>query len=229
MATDEEKTKISKLLQSIEVPEIKLTERCSELIKEFHNKFDKNIDDEEANESITKDIEVNPYKVDKHLIEDIDKKLLQLLSENKKAKKENSDSVILTGPDPKRPWRTNSSKEKLLRIDSELKRHHEKSLDMIIPMPESEMKELVSECQEETLTAPPVGAERLRDTVEAAMKYLPNFQYKRIDNSTATSIMAESHVITNVKPETKNLSAVDVVVIEEMPAVVVTPAASSSK
>ncbi|XP_053623706.1 uncharacterized protein LOC128682829 isoform X2 [Plodia interpunctella] len=229
MATDEEKTKIIKLLENIDVPEVKLTERCSDLVKEFHNKFGKEVEDEEIEEAPTRDLQVNPYKVDKHLIDNIDRKLKELLSQNKKVKKENAESVILTGPDPKRPWRTNSNKEKLLRIDSELKRHHEKSSDMITPMPENEMMELVKECREETLESPHVGAERLRDTVDAAMKNLPNFQYKRIVNSTATSILAEAHKVSDAKPDQTTENPAEIApVIEDSPAVVISPPADLS-
>lgn len=99
----------------------------------------------------------------------------------------------MAGADPKRPWRTNSSKEKLLRVDSELKRHLEKSSQMIVPLAEQEMQELVKECKDEGRMAPAVGTNRLRDTVDAAKKNLPHFQYKKISNTTATSIMPQAH------------------------------------
>lgn len=101
--------------------------------------------------------------------------------------------MLLSGADPKRPWRTNSSKEKLHRVDSELKRHMEKAAQLVVPLADHEMQNLVQECRDEGRVAPSVGANRLRDTVEAARKNLPNFQYKNIENSTATSIMPRAH------------------------------------
>lgn len=108
-----------------------------------------------------------------------------------------------TDNDPKKPWRTNTNKEKLLRIDSDLKRHHEKSSEMIRPLADGDMKNLVRECQEETRTALPVAAERLVETVNAAKKNLPNFQYKKIENTTATAILAEAHEVVN--PNSSNV------------------------
>lgn len=55
------------------------------------------------------------------------------------------------------------------------------------------MKELLMECQQEIRAAPPVAADRLVDTVEAAKRNLPNFQYRRIQNTTATAIFPEAH------------------------------------
>ncbi|XP_072930379.1 uncharacterized protein [Epargyreus clarus] len=108
-------------------------------------------------------------------------------------KREEKDNVILSGTDPNRPWRTHSSKEKLLRIDGELKRHSEKGSQAMSPLAEDDMKELVEACRQETRAAPPVGADRLRDTVEEARKHLPNFQYRRIENTTATAICPDAH------------------------------------
>lgn len=90
-----------------------------------------------------------------------------------RVKKELSTCVVLTGADPKRPWRTHSSKEKLLRIDNELKRHHEKASEVITPLPDCDMTDLVKECQQEGRESSGVGADRLRDTVNAAKRIFP--------------------------------------------------------
>lgn len=126
-----------------------------------------------------------------------------------RAKKANSEGVVLGGADPKRPWRTNSSKEKLLRVDSEIKRHLEKSAQMIVPLADDEMQDLLKECREEGRVAPPVGSNRLRDTVDAAKKNLPNFQYKKIDNTTATAIMPQAHAYNQKKIQTKELLKIE--------------------
>ncbi|KAH9628008.1 hypothetical protein HF086_017983 [Spodoptera exigua] len=197
MATDEEKCKLNKLLQGLEVSEVKLTERCSDLVKTFQQRFGAEVEAESSQESekIYDDLTDNPYKVDPQLLEENEKKLRELLNESKRSKKANSESVLMTSADDKRPWRTNSSKEKLFRVDSELKRHMKKSSQMIVPLPEHEMQHLVKECREEGSVAPAVGANRLRETVDAAKKNLPNFQYKKIYNSTATSIMPQAHTV----------------------------------
>ncbi|XP_063837418.1 uncharacterized protein LOC135086596 [Ostrinia nubilalis] len=194
MATDEEKSKLAKLLQEIEIPDVKLSERCSDLVKDFQQRFGKEVEAEEQAEMSPDDApHENPYKVDRRLLDEIDRKLQQLLLEGKRAKKDAADSIVLSGSDPKRPWRTNSSKEKLLRIENELKRHIEKASDKITPLNDGDMKELVKECQEENRTARPVTTDRLRHTVDAAKKNLPNFQYRKIENTTATAILPEAH------------------------------------
>ncbi|XP_075991199.1 uncharacterized protein LOC142986573 [Anticarsia gemmatalis] len=194
MTTDEEKCKISKLLQGIEVPEVKLTERCNDIVKEFHKRFDKEVDDEIKQEDVESEAYENPYRVDPRLLEENERKLRELLAESKRTKKQLSENVVSTNQgDPKRPWRTNTNKEKLLRIDGELKRHLEKSSQLIVPLADTDMQNLVKECREEARVAPPVGITRLRDTVDAAKKHLPNFQYRKIENSTAVAIMPEAH------------------------------------
>lgn len=81
-----------------------------------------------------------------------------------------------------------------MRINNELKRHHEKSSDAITPLPEFEMKNLVEQCLEISDQAPLlVSQEKLRDGVNSAMRDLPNFQYKKIENSTATAIFVDAH------------------------------------
>ncbi|KAJ8737193.1 hypothetical protein PYW07_000464 [Mythimna separata] len=209
MATDEDKSKIVKLLQGLEVPEVKLTERCSDLVKTFHQRFGKEVEAESQQEDMDSDLSENPYKVDRLLLEENENKLKALLAEAKRAKKENAEKV-LDGTDPKRPWRTNSNKEKLLRVDSELKRHLEKSSQVIVPLAEQVMQELVKECNDEGRVAPAVGANRLRDTVDAAKKNLPQFQYKKIANSTATSIMPQAHAF-HAKPTTPSKDSSTVV------------------
>lgn len=96
--------------------------------------------------------------------------------------------------DPKRPWRTNSVKERLLRIENDLKRHFERGNDVIKPMDDGDMRDLVRNCEEESLVTTAVGKDRLRETVEEARRNLPNFQF-RVDNTTATAILPEAHVI----------------------------------
>lgn len=64
---------------------------------------------------------------------------------------------------------------------------------MIVPLADQEMQDLVKECKDEGRVAPSVGANRLRDTVDAAKKNLPHFQYKQIYNTTATEIMPQAH------------------------------------
>lgn len=97
--------------------------------------------------------------------------------------------------DPKRPWRTNSNKEKLVRIDCELKQHLDKASHLITPMGDKEMQDLVIRCQAETQVAPPVSGDRLRDTVDAAKKNLANFQYRKVENTTATAILPDAHML----------------------------------
>ncbi|XP_052752671.1 uncharacterized protein LOC128201080 [Galleria mellonella] len=208
MTTDEEKSKLAKLLQGIDIPDIKLSERCSELVNEIHSKYEKEVE-EESMEGLDEAAHVNPYKVDRILLDEIDRKIHELMFENKRLKRNNnSESDTLPTSDPKRPWRTHSSKEKLFRIDSELKRHHEKATELITPLADSDMKDLVMECQKQTFTACAVTADRLRDTVDSAKKNLPNFQYKKINNTTATAILAHAHDVTGSgqyipRPETR--------------------------
>lgn len=192
MTTDEEKSRIAKLLQGLEVPETKLTERCSELIKDFHQKFDREVEEEEKSNT-TEVVYENPYRPDRHLLEENEKKLRELLSECKRVKKECTDDVGSVITDPKRPWRTNSNKEKLIRIDCELKQHLERATNLITPLTDNEMQELVDRCQAETLVAPSVSGDRLRETVDAAKKNLTNFHYRKVENTTATAILSHAH------------------------------------
>ncbi|VVD05136.1 unnamed protein product [Leptidea sinapis] len=148
--TDEDKSKLAKLLHNLEVCEDKLPEKCSPLVKEFSEKFGTDIDEEVLEELVYE----NPYVVDKVQLAEIDAKLRALVVESRRAKKEITGSLALTGPDPKRPWRTNSSKELLLRIDNDLKRHSEKADQAIAPMGDSELRDLIIECQDEALTGP---------------------------------------------------------------------------
>lgn len=88
MTTDEEKSKICKLLQSVEVPEIKLTERCSSLVKEFHKRYDKELEEDMKQDYVQDYGEDrfidNPYKVDARLLEENERKLSELLAETKR-------------------------------------------------------------------------------------------------------------------------------------------------
>ncbi|CAF4752421.1 unnamed protein product [Pieris macdunnoughi] len=195
MATDEEKCKVAKLLQDLEVPEIKMPERCSGLVKEFQQIYGLEME----SEVLVEEIYDNPYVVDKKLLEENERKLQELLAENKRAKKQLPENVM-SGPDPKRLWRTQSSKEKLFRIDNDIKRHLEKGGQSIDPLQEEEMQDLVKECREETLRNPPVNPDRLRETVVEARKNLPNFQYRTIENSTATNILPNAHEKTSEVP-----------------------------
>lgn len=83
MSTDEEKTKIAKLVKSLEVPDIKLSKRCSELIKDFYVKFGKEIEQEEKemSRSFEEVVLENPYKVDKNLLDEIERKFKQVLKD----------------------------------------------------------------------------------------------------------------------------------------------------
>lgn len=85
MATDEEKSKLAKLLQDVEVPDVKLTERCSDLVKDFQQRFGKEVEaEEEAEMAPDNEPHENPYKVDRKLIDEIDRKLKELLIEGKR-------------------------------------------------------------------------------------------------------------------------------------------------
>lgn len=101
--------------------------------------------------------------------------------------------TISTDSDPKRPWRTHSNREKLLRINNELKHHHDKGSQMICPLDESTMRNLVLECEEEARVTSKVSATKLRETIDDAKKNLPNFQYRKIENTTATFILPTAH------------------------------------
>ncbi|XP_013147896.1 PREDICTED: uncharacterized protein LOC106110568 [Papilio polytes] len=119
MSTNDDKTRLSKLLQDLEVPEERLPERCRQLVKDLQEKFPEEITDEQSR---TEGEEyVNPYIPDKGLLEENERKLRELLGEEKRTAKVTSEESMNT-VDPKRPWRTNSCKEKLLRIESDLKR-----------------------------------------------------------------------------------------------------------
>ncbi|XP_022118541.1 uncharacterized protein LOC110995597 [Pieris rapae] len=192
MATDEEKCKVAKLLHDLEVPELKMLERCSGLVKEFEQKYGLEME----SEVLVEEIYDNPYVVDKKLLDENERKLRELLAENKRAKKQLPENVF-SGPDPKRPWRTQSCKEKLMRIDNDIKRLLEKSNQSIDPLKEEEMQDLLNECREETLRNPPVNPDRLRESVDEARKNLPNFQYRTIENSTATIILPNAHEINS--------------------------------
>lgn len=80
MATDEDKVKIAKLLQGLEVPEVKLTERCNDLVREFHKKFDAEI----CVDGMEAEVYENPYVPDRELLEENEKKIKELLAETKR-------------------------------------------------------------------------------------------------------------------------------------------------
>lgn len=84
MATDEEKSKIVKLLQGLEVPEVKLTERCSDLVKAFQQRFSGEVEAESHQEEDMQDLGENPYKVDRRLLEENENKLKELLAKSKR-------------------------------------------------------------------------------------------------------------------------------------------------
>ncbi|XP_030023961.1 uncharacterized protein LOC115442900 [Manduca sexta] len=194
MSTDEEKQRIAKLLQNIDIQETKLSERCSNFMKELRQKFIKEIEGE-TNEEVTSDY-VNPYIVDAQLLEETENKLRQLKL-GRKAKKQFSRCTEIISPDPNKPWRTHSNKEKLLCIDNELKRHIQKAGDMTEPLSKEVMENLVKECREQN-NDQPVITTRLRETVDEAKKNLPNFQYKKICNTTATKLLHDAHSINTI-------------------------------
>lgn len=85
MSTDDKTTKIAKLVKGLEVPDIKLSERCSELIKDFHEKFDKEIEQEEKmTKSFNDEVLENPYRVDQILLGENERKLKQVLKDYKR-------------------------------------------------------------------------------------------------------------------------------------------------
>lgn len=53
------------------------------------------------------------------------------------------------------------------------------------------MRQLVRQCASEPAPAP--TAYSVREVVDAAKRNLPNFQYRRIENSTAIFIMPDAH------------------------------------
>lgn len=85
MMTDEEKSKIAKLLHDVAVKENQLPERCSGLVKDIREKFGKDSnEDEDKVESVDETYE-NPYIVDKSQLEEIERKLEPLMSKNKRS------------------------------------------------------------------------------------------------------------------------------------------------
>lgn len=84
MSTDEEKTKLAKLLEGLEVVEVRLSERCSDLVKNFHQKFDKQVEEEEEEMVANDEMYDNPYKPDAYLLEENEKKLKELWLENRR-------------------------------------------------------------------------------------------------------------------------------------------------
>lgn len=106
--------------------------------------------------------------------------------------------------DSNRPWRIHSNKEKLNRIENELKRHRDRASLSITPMEEEKMNDLLSDCREEASGAGVVAADRLRETVDEAMRNLPNFQYKHTQNSTAIAIF----------PNAANVNGPDLTIID---------------
>lgn len=55
------------------------------------------------------------------------------------------------------------------------------------------MRKLVQECEEEAQVASKIPANKLRESIDEAKKNLPNFQYRKIDNTTATVILPTAH------------------------------------
>ncbi|KAJ2954364.1 hypothetical protein O0L34_g2626 [Tuta absoluta] len=193
MSTDDEKQRISKLLQGLEVPDIKLTERCSDLVKDFHEKFDKEIEDAEPNLDMTDLCSENPYKPPKEELDEITRKLKELIQQSKRSTKDVTAPVT----DPKRPWRTHSNQERLLRINNELRHHHEMASTCVVPLEETVIKSLIQEGEEANRSSPAVTGDKLREVVDSAKKHLPNFQYKNPENTTATTILPSAHEAPN--------------------------------
>lgn len=119
-----------------------------------------------------------------------------------RAKRAYNERTISTESDPKRPWRIHSNKERLLRINNELKHHHDQGSQMICPLDEGTMKILVLECEEEARTTSKVQATKIHETIDEAKKNLPNFQYRQIENTTATIILPTAHNTENVDSNT---------------------------
>ncbi|KAI5636440.1 hypothetical protein NE865_10860 [Phthorimaea operculella] len=200
MSTDDEKQKISKLLQGLEVPDVKLTERCSGLVKDFHEKYDKEIEEAEPSLDMTDLCSENPYKPPQEELDEITRKLKELIQQSKRCTEVISSDVTAPVTDPKRPWRTHSNKERLLRVNNELKRHHEMGSQCIVPLEDTVIKSLIQEGEEVNRSSPAVPGEKLRDVVDSAKRNLPNFQYKNLENSTATSILPSAHEAPNSTP-----------------------------
>lgn len=127
-----------------------------------------------------------------------------------RAKKAYNERIISTESDPKRPWRTHSNKERLLRINNELKHHHDKGFQKICPLDESTMRKLVQECKEEAQVASKIPVTKLRETIDEAKKNLPNFQYRQIDNTTATAILPTAHNTENTGSDT-NIQTTEII------------------
>ncbi|CAG5008317.1 unnamed protein product [Parnassius apollo] len=189
MTANEEKSRLLKILQDLEVPEDRLPERCQGLLKEFYQKFAQEL--EENVEDVGDVYYENPYIPDKESLKENERKLRELLSEEKRTKQE---CIEENTADVKRPWRINSSKEKLLRIDGDLKRHLERGADLIEPLTDTDMQELVKTCLETNAKSGPINADLLRETIDDARMNLPNFQYRKVDNKTATAILLGAHV-----------------------------------
>lgn len=81
MSTDEDKARLLKLLQDLEVPESRLPERCQVVLKDLEQNVSH--EDDAAND-VTDGSHVNPYIPDKELIEENKRKLHELLSEDKR-------------------------------------------------------------------------------------------------------------------------------------------------
>lgn len=62
---------------------------------------------------------------------------------------------------------------------------------MITPLSDVEMKDLIEECAENSTEESLCTATKLKAIVDAARKDLPNFQYRNIENSTATKILGD--------------------------------------
>lgn len=81
MSTDEDKARLLKLLQDLEVPESRLPERCQVVLKGLEQNVSQ---EDDAAIGVTDVPHVNPYVPDKELIEENERKLRELLSEGKR-------------------------------------------------------------------------------------------------------------------------------------------------
>ncbi|GBP89953.1 hypothetical protein EVAR_63747_1 [Eumeta japonica] len=189
MSTDKEKAQITKLLINLEVPEIKLTQRSLDLVMEFHKKYHDAIEEEE--DVTVEESHENPYKVDQKALSEIDEQLNALLEQRTQSHKESAElSPTSSDTDGKRPRRTNSMQEQVLRVDNELQYHHDKGSQSITPLPEEQIQLLIKECLERNSKGSPISGARLKEVVEQAKKSLPKFQYKKkIENSTALALL----------------------------------------
>lgn len=62
-----------------------------------------------------------------------------------------------------------------------------------MPLPDDEMQALVKQCVEEGDNISTISAEQLSEGIKDAKKSLPNFKYRKIENSTAIALLSGAH------------------------------------